>query len=119
MFGFGKKKIELENIKTFNGALKAISNFIYLKEWESAHAAIEEIKEKEALAFEHLEEKLKNNYTESEKQRRIYEKNKKLIQKLASKYEVEKIKYDRKLEEDKFQIRFKKVRVELVKLTAT
>lgn len=119
MFGFGKKKIEVENIKTFQDALKAIKNFIYLKEWDSVAQAISEIQEKEALAFEHLEEKLKNNYTESEKQRKIYEKNKKLIEKLKAKYEVEKIKYDRNLEIEKFQIRFKKVRAELLKLTAT
>ena len=119
MFGFGKKKVEAENIKTFQDALRAISVFIYLKEWDNAKNALSEIKQKEETAFAALEEKLKDNYSESEKQRKLYEKNKEKIAKLEGKYEVEKIKYERIQETEKFNIRFKRVKQELSKLTAT
>jgi len=119
MFGFGNHKVDAEKIKNFNDAIKAIKAFIYIKEWDNAKNAIEEIKSKEDIAFSQLEEKLKDNYSESEKQRKIYEKNKSHIQKLEGQYEAEKLKYERKQEEEKFQIRFKKVKSELIKLTAT
>ena len=119
MFGFKKKKIDFWKIKTFDDALKAIKVFIYLKEWEKAKKAIEEIRSVEDAAFADLEVKLKDNYSESQKQRKKYEKNKNLIRTIEWKLELEKLKYERKIEKERFRIRFNKIKKEIHKLAAT
>lgn len=114
---FGKKKqINLENIHTLSDALKAIRTYIYLLEWESVFSAIEDIKEKEESAFRELEYKIKDDYKELQKQRRIYEKNKALISKVEKEYEIKKIKYDRKIEAQRFKVRFDSIKKEIKKL---
>jgi sensor histidine kinase regulating citrate/malate metabolism len=75
MFGRKRKEINTDNIHTFTEAVKVIKSFIYLKEWDQAESAIKDIKEKEKEAFSDLEYKIKNDYRELQKQRRIYEKN--------------------------------------------
>lgn len=120
MFGFGKKKeIKAEDIKSFRDALKAIKVFIYLREWEKAKNAIEEIKDVELTAFQELEVKLKGNYSESEKQKKKYEKNKEIIEKLEKQVQLERIKYERSIEEERFKIRFEKIKQEIKKLVGT
>ncbi len=114
---FGKKKqINIENIHTLSDALKAIRTYIYLLEWESAQSAIEDIKEKEENAFKELEYKIKDDYKELQKQRKIYEKNKTLISKVEKEYEIKKIKYDRKIEAQRFKVRFDSIKKEIKKL---
>jgi len=57
---FGRKKyINVENIKSFHDAVKAIKTYIYLTEWSKAQSALSDLKEKETNAFHKLEEKLK------------------------------------------------------------
>jgi hypothetical protein len=117
---FGKKKqINLENIHTLSDALKAIRTYIYLLEWESALSALDDIKEKEEEAFRELEYKIKDDYKELQKQRRIYEKNKLIINKIEKEYEIKKIKYDRKIETQRFTVRFNSIKKEIKKLSGT
>jgi len=116
MFGGKKKQIKTENIYTFKEALRAIKTYIYLQEWSKTKSAIENIKEKETQAFSELENKIKDNYNEVQKQRKIYEKNLREIRKLEKDYEFKKIKYERKVENDRFKIRFDKIRKEVKRL---
>jgi hypothetical protein len=48
---FKKKKVDNEQIKAFDSAIKAINIFIVLSEWKKAKKALDEIefKEKESL----------------------------------------------------------------------
>ncbi len=116
MFG-RKKQVQTENIHTLNDALKAIKTYIYLQEWEKAKSALEDIKIKEKLAFEELEVKIKDDYRDLQKQRKIYEKNQSYIQKLERDYEVKKITYERKIDAQRFKIRFSKIQEEIKKLS--
>jgi hypothetical protein len=62
MFGFfKKKKVNYEQIKAFDGAVKAINIFIMLSEWEKAKKALEEIKYKEKESLNTILEKLDEN----------------------------------------------------------
>ena len=115
MFG-RKKQVNLENVKTFKDALKVIKTYIYLQEWEKVQAAITDIKKKEVDAFKELEYKIRDDFTEVQKQRKIYEKNLALVEKLEKKYEIQKIKYDRKIDSDRFKVRFNKIKQEIKKL---
>jgi len=90
-----------------------------LKEWDLAESAIQDIKQKEQAAFSELEYKIKNDYRELQKQRRIFEKNMLTITALEKKYEVDKIKYDRRIVAERFKIRFKKIKQEVRKLTTS
>lgn len=120
MFSIGKKKqVQETNIKTFKDAVNAIKVFIYIKDWTKAEKAINEIRDVEKHAFSVLEEKLKDNYSESEKQKKKYEKNKKIIDTLASKLSLQRKKYEREIEEERFKIRFWKIKQEIKKLVAT
>jgi len=118
MFG-RKKEIKLENIHTLSDALKAIKTYIYLLEWESALSAIEDVKQKEEEAFKELEYKIKDDFKELQKQRRIFEKSKTLIEKVEKEYEIKKIKYDRKIETQRFKVRFDSIKKEIKKLRGT
>lgn len=118
MFG-RKKEINTENIKSFHDAVKAIKAYIYLSEWEKAKTAIEDVKQKETKAFAELEEKIKDNFNLLQKHRKTFEKNNKTIQLLEKKYEIQKIKYDRKIEQERFKIRFKSIKSEIKKLYGT
>lgn len=116
---FGKtKNIKIEKIYTLKDALKAIKTYIYLQEWEKAKSAIEDIKQKESDAFNELENKIKDNYKEVQKQRKIYESNKKYITKLERNYEIKKVTYERKIEKDRFKVRLGKIKQEVKKLVA-
>lgn len=120
MFGLRRKKhIDVQQIKTFKDAIKAIKTFIYIKEWSKATSAIQEIREIELHAFQELEIRLKDNYSESEKQKKKYEKNKKIIDNLEHTISLEKLKYDRIIEQERFKIRFSKIKQEIKKLAAT
>lgn len=119
MFWRKRKEINTENIHTFTEAVKAIKSYIYLKEWDLAESAIQDIKQKEQAAFSELEYKIKNDYRELQKQRRIFEKNMLTITALEKKYEVDKIKYDRRIVAERFKIRFKKIKQEVRKLTTS
>lgn len=113
---FRKKHIQSDSIYTFKEAIKAIKAYIFLQEWEKAKSAIDSVKRKEKEAFEELEQKIKDNYNEVQKQRKLYEKSTIIIQKLEKQYELKKIKYERKIENERFKIRFSKIKQEVKKL---
>lgn len=115
MFG-RKKQIQTKHIHTFSDALKAIRTYIYLLEWEKAKSAIEDVKQKEQTAFEELEYKIKNDYQKLQKQRKIFEKNKAAISKVEKEYEVKKIKYERKVDAERFKVRFISIKKEIRRL---
>lgn len=114
-----KKQVDTEKIHTLNDALKAIKTYIYLQEWEKAKSAIEDVRLKEKAAFEELEMKIKDDYRELQKQRRIFDKNMLYVGKLEKDYEVKKIQYDRKIDAQRFKIRFQKIREEIKKLSVS
>lgn len=118
MFG-RKKEVKIDKVTNFKEALKAIKTFIYLKEWEKAKNAIEDIRQKEETAFKELEEKIKDDYKAVQKQRALYDKNMKYVFTLEKKYDTEKIKYERKIESERFKVRFASIKKELKKLIST
>ncbi len=115
MFGI-RKEIHTENVKSFHDAVKAIKAYIYLTEWEKAKSAIEDVKKKEADAFAMLEEKIKDNFQLLQKHRKSFEKNNKIISRLEREYEIKKLKYERRIEQERFKIRFKSIKDEIKKL---
>ncbi len=115
---FGKKKnIQIDKIHTLSDALKAIKTYIYLLEWENAHSAIEDVKNKETEAFRELEHKIKDDFKELQKQRKIFEKNMLNIWKIEKQYEIKKIKHERKIDAERFKIRFSSIKKEIKKLS--
>lgn len=127
-----KQKIDIEKVKEFNEAKKAINFFIVVEEWENAYKAIEEIKEKEFRAYEKLIKNIDREISswlwkveltikerEKAKQHKIYEDKindldnlKKVCQK------KEKIIFE-KLENERFKVRFKKIKDEVNLLVKT
>lgn len=118
MFG-RKKEVHIDSIKTLQDALKAIKTYIYLQEWEKAKSAIEDIRSKEKVAFEELEYKIKDDYRELQKQRKIFEKNMLYVVKLERSYELTKVQYERKVDAQRFKIRFSKIQEEIKRLSVT
>lgn len=113
---FRKRHVQIEKIYTFKEAVKAIKTYIFLQEWVKAKSAIDNVKIKEKDAFEELESKIRDNYHELQKQRKIYEKSVKTISKLEREYEIKRTKYERKIENERFKIRFSKIKQEVKKL---
>lgn len=114
-----KKKVTLEDVKTFQDAIRAIKSFIYISEWNKASAAIEDLEKKEKEAFIELEHHLKNDYKELQKQRKRYEKNRSIIIQLKKTFEVKKIKYQRRINDQKFKVHFSSIKKEIKKLSDT
>jgi hypothetical protein len=98
MFGKKKKHVQIDQVRSLNDALKAIKSYIYLEQWTTVDSAIADITQKELDAFTELEYKIKDDFHELQKQRKIFEKNKRVILKLKKESEIKKIKYDRKIE---------------------
>jgi hypothetical protein len=120
MFGFGKKKtVDIAKVRTLSDALRAIKTYIYLEEWEKAKSAIDTLREAETSAYKELEYKIRDNYRELSRQKKKYESTMKQIQKLESQYEVNKSRYDKKIEAERFKVRFDKIKQEIAKLTQT
>lgn len=115
MFG-SKKHIDTQKINTFNDAVRAIKAYIYLSEWSKARSAINDIKQKEEVAYRDLEEKIKDNFKLISPQKKIYEKNFKIIENLERNYEIKKIKYERHIEWERFKVRFKSIKNEIQKI---
>ena len=117
MFGF-KRKINLENVKTFRDAIKVIKTYTYLQEWEKAQSAIESLKENEEKAYNDLQYKIRDDHQEIQKQQKIFRKNIAVIEKVQKNYEIKKIKYERKVDQDRFKVRFWKIKQEIRKLSS-
>jgi hypothetical protein len=116
MFGSKKHQVNSENVRTLKDALNAIDSYIYLQEWDQAKFAIDDILKKEQDAFQELEYKIKDDFHELQKQRRIFEKNKRVIGKKEKDYEIKKIKYEREIESERFKVRFNSIKKEIKKL---
>jgi len=117
---FGKKKeVQLDQIKGFKDALKAIKTYIYLQEWEKAKKSIDNTRNRETEAFHELEPKIKDDYKALQRERKIFDKNLNTILKFEKKYEIAKIKYDREIEAKRFKVRFTSIKKELKKLVNT
>jgi len=55
MFGFFiKKKVDLEKVRDYKQAIKAINIFAILNEWNNAYASINEVRTKEENDYKHL-----------------------------------------------------------------
>lgn len=113
-----RKQIQPENVHNFNEAIKAIKVFIYLKEWEKAEKTLKTIREKENKAFGELEYQIRDDYKELQRQKRAFDKNMATISKYQNRYEIEKIKYERKIEAERFKIRFRNIKKEIKKLVS-
>lgn len=127
MFNFfkKKKKIDANEVKAFDSAIKAINTFIALSEWWNAKKAIEEIlyKEKEALN-NFLEKNELENITPKtkeliEKERKEYKRKEKIITDLKINIEKLENKYIKKTESERFKIRFEKIKNEIDSLIWT
>ena len=120
MFGLGKKKpVDIEKVHTLQEALRAISRYIYLEEWWKAKSAIQNLRKAETEAYKEFEYKIRDNYKEIAKEKKIFDKTMKQIDKLEWVYEIKKSKYEKKLEVQRFKIRFNKIKLEIKKLTQT
>ncbi|MCH8519055.1 serine/threonine-protein phosphatase [Candidatus Gracilibacteria bacterium] len=120
MFGFKKKKsVDIEKIKTFNDALRAIKTYMYLEEWEKGKSAIENLKEAEEAAYNELVYKIRDNHREIAKHKKVYDKKINQIENLRRNLEYKEKIYEQKIEKKRFQVRFEKIKQEITKLTQT
>jgi hypothetical protein len=123
MFDFLKrnKKINTDDIKSFDSAIKAIKVYLQLSNWVSATKALDEISYKEKTSFNNLIENLKTesnpeNTIIIENEKKIYEKKEQKIQKMREVLEKKKNKYLKYIEKERFEIRFKKIENEIINL---
>ncbi len=124
-----KYKFSPNRIKKYEDAIKSIKILIILKEWKETEKAIIEIKKMEKNAFnnllEKLEKELKDRWEEilfeNEKKKQLKLHNKKEIElhKLLEKSKNEEKQYNKKIDEAKFKIRFKRIKYEVETLTKT
>ena len=118
MFWFWKKKtVDIESIRTFNDALKAIKAYIYLEEWGKWKSAIKNLIEAETTAYDELIYKIRDNSKEIAKHKKIFDKRILQIKKLENLLEVRERKYNNKIEHERFKVRFWKIKQEIDKLT--
>lgn len=121
MFNFLKKnkKVNANEIKEFDSAIKAIEIFIALSDWPNAKRAIDEIISKEKDALNKFLEKLDNEDSNSENKklwetkRKEFKKKEAVINKLKLKIEKLEEKYIKKTEIERFRIRFGKIKSEI------
>ncbi len=121
MFGFLKsKKVDIEKIRQFNSAIKAIEIFIMLSEWDKAKKAIKEVEFKEKDSLNTVMTKLDliddKDWTNGEEKIKLTNDLKKKIKKLNNLY-LELVKkedkYNEKVVTLRFKIRFRKIRDEI------
>lgn len=93
-----------------------------LSEWEKTKAAIREIQSKEKISFDILIDELsKDNNTalkEREKQEKLYEKRCAKLEKIKNILAVKEEKFHEKELKERFEIRFKKISLEISTMTA-
>jgi len=121
MFGFLKrKKVNTDDVKAFDSALKATNIFIMLSEWEKAKKALEEIEYKEKKSLNEILDKLDelDDWEEVHKKEKIkltdnFKKKQKHLEKLRKILNKKEEKYNAKVEKERFKIRFKKIKNEV------
>ncbi len=125
MFGFLKrKKVNTEEVKAFDSALKATNIFIMLSEWEKAKKALDEIEYKEKDSLNEILDKLDklDDWEEVHKKEKIkltdnFKKKQKRLDKLRKILNKKEDKYNTRVEKERFKIRFKKIKNEVDVLT--
>ncbi len=125
MFGlFKKKKVDNNSIEAFDSAIEAIEIFMSLSEWTKANKALDEIESKERESLEYIIDKLSKkldnewiNQREIEKLKNIFKKKELEIKKLRAKLEDEERKYNKNIDNERFKLRFEKIREEIDSLT--
>ncbi|MDD2907059.1 MAG: PP2C family protein-serine/threonine phosphatase [Candidatus Gracilibacteria bacterium] len=127
MFNFlkRKKKVDTSNVQAFDSAINAIKLFIASSDWINGKKAIEEIlfKEKEAInlfleKFSTDENKIENKKL-IEKEKKKYKKKEETILKLKTNLDKLETKYIKRVEIERFKIRFQKIKDEIVILIKT
>ena len=118
-----------DRIKKYKDAIKSIKTLIILKEWKEVEKAVTDITKIEKDAFDNLLKKLEKEFkdswnevlfeTEKKKQLKIYNKKEVELQKLLQKSKNLEIKYNKKIEEAKFKIRFRRIKDEVELLIKT
>ena len=124
-----KYKFIPERIKKFDDAIRSIKTLIALSEWDKAREAIEDIKKIEKKSFDDLlikiEKWLRTNQNEhlfesqKKKQYKIFTKKIEQLNKLLIELEKKEEKYNKNLEEKKFEIKFKRIKQEVELLRKT
>ena len=114
-----------ERIKKYEDAVKSIKTLILLKEWKEARKAISEIREIEKEGFDSLLTRLEKEWdtiefeSEKRKQFKIYNQKNNKLEKLLQKINKLEKKYNDQIENEKFKIRFKRIKSEVEILTKT
>ena len=126
MFNFFKnkqKKIDTENIRNYNEAIKTIKFFIATLEWEKWSKAIAEVLNKELSSYKDVINKIDESWDnllvtkEKSKITAKYSKKQKELNRLKNKLETLKSKYDTKREKERFEVRFKTIKQEIEHLS--
>lgn len=125
MFGFLKKfrKINNNNVKNFDNAIRVIKTYIQMYDFWKALKWINEISQKEKESYNKLIETLwledsDKNKKLIVKESKKYEAKQKQLEKLKKFFDKENTKYIRKKKDKLFEIRFKKIKNEVNKLVA-
>ncbi len=127
MFDFLKKnkKIDTNEVKAFDSAVKAIEVFIAISEWWNAKKAIEEILYKETDALNKFLENYESedisleNKKFIDKERKEYKRKEKIITNLKTNVNKLENKYIKVEEGKRFKIRFEKIKKEIDSLIWT
>ena len=118
-----KKKIDTDNIRNYNDAIKTIKFFIATLEWGKWAKAISEILNKELFSYKNIIEQIEESWDnllitkEKAKITSKYSKKQKELNKLKFKLENLKSKYDKKREKERFELRFKTIKQEISHLS--
>ncbi len=115
LFWKKKEKLNTQNIKDFEWAIKWIVFFIDTEDWKKAKLWLDEIEEKEEKAYKSLISKIPLE-KERKKQTAIFKKRQARIEKLKDALEEKEIKYNTKKEAEKFKIKFIQVKWKLDEL---
>lgn len=127
MFDFlkKKKKVDTKEVKAFDSAVRAIEVFIALSDWANAKKATDEILFKEKEALNKFLEKYENENStpedkkKSEKEKKSYKNKEEIIKKLKIKITKLEDKYVKITEEERFKVRFTKIKSEIDSLIWT
>lgn len=118
MFGFWKKTVDYQKIQSFSDAIGAIKLFIWMQDFEKAHIALREIREKEKASFNTSLIEIRDTQ-EKTRLTNEFNRNNKIIEDLEYKVKVKEEEYKEKKAKETFTLKFKKIREELYQLGKT
>ncbi len=114
-----EKKFDSSKVKDFNDAINAIKIYIFTEDWEKAHKAVEEIREKEKNALDIFIKTLDDDSKKKISEKKRFERNAFIISKIEVTLREKEQKYNDKISWEKFKIKFKKIKDEITLLTKT